>query len=321
MKNVEPNIQGNAVLKNIRPKKNISIKSLAKREKIEGWIFIAPFVILSLVFFVGPLLVAFMLSFKEYSFLDANSMFQAKWVWAQNYIDVLKNPTFIKALKNTSLYAIGVVPIQLIIALLLALVVNGSINGKSFFRTVYYIPTQTSAVAVAVIFMFLFKQDGLFNKFISIFGLQGINYLSNPKYALPVIMAMAIWSSIGLYMVIFLAGLQDIPESLYEAANIDGASKWQSFRFITTPMLKPTIFFNLVVSLIGCFQVYDQAYVVSQGNGGPLDSTMTVVLFLTRTGFREFKMGQACAVAFILFAIIFVLTVIQKKLFGEETSM
>lgn len=321
MGNGESNIQGVAAVSNIRPKKSGSMKHLARREKIEGWIFIAPFVILSLLFFVGPLLVAFMLSFKEYSFLDANSMFQAKWVWFQNYIDVLKNPTFIKALKNTSLYAAGVVPVQLIIALLLALVVNGSIKGKGFFRTVYYIPTQTSAVAVAVIFMFLFKQDGLFNKFIGLFGIQGTNYLTDPKFALPVIMSMAVWSSVGLYMVIFLAGLQEIPESLYEAANIDGASKWQSFRYITTPMLKPTIFFNLVVSLIGCFQVYDQAYVVSQGNGGPLDSTMTVVLFLTRTGFREFKMGQACAVAFILFAIIFTLTIIQKKIFGEETAM
>ncbi|ERI92193.1 putative transmembrane permease MsmF [Clostridiales bacterium oral taxon 876 str. F0540] len=303
------------------PRKSSGMKSLARREKIDGWLFIAPFMILCLIFFVGPLLVAFMLSFKEYSFLDSNTMFQAKWVWFQNYIDVLKNPTFRKALWNTTRYSVFVAPIQLVIALLLALVVNGGIKGKSFFRTVYYIPTQTSAVAVAVIFMFLFKQDGIFNKFTSLFGIQPHNFLTEPKTALPVIMSMAIWSSVGLYMVIFLAGLQDIPDSLYEAAGIDGASNWQRFRYITIPMLKPTIFLNVVVSMIGCFQVYDQAYVVSQGNGGPLDSTMTVVLYLTRTGFREFKMGQACATAFILFVIIFVLTIVQKKLFGEETSM
>jgi len=303
------------------PNKSSGMKSLARREKIDGWLFIAPFMILCLIFFVGPLLVAFMLSFKEYSFLDSNTMFQAKWVWFQNYIDVLKNPTFRKALWNTTRYSVFVAPIQLVIALLLALVVNGGIKGKSFFRTVYYIPTQTSAVAVAVIFMFLFKQDGIFNKFTSLFGIQPHNFLTEPKTALPVIMSMAIWSSVGLYMVIFLAGLQDIPDSLYEAAGIDGASNWQRFRYITIPMLKPTIFLNVVVSMIGCFQVYDQAYVVSQGNGGPLDSTMTVVLYLTRTGFREFKMGQACATAFILFVIIFALTIAQKKLFGEETSM
>lgn len=303
------------------PRKSSGMKSLARREKIDGWLFIAPFMILCLIFFVGPLLVAFMLSFKEYSFLDSNTMLQAKWVGLQNYIEVLKTPTFRKALWNTTRYSAFVAPIQLVIALLLALVVNGGIKGKSFFRTVYYIPTQTSAVAVAVIFMFLFKQDGIFNKFTSLFGLQPHNFLTEPKTALPVIMSMAIWSSVGLYMVIFLAGLQDIPDSLYEAAGIDGASSWQRFRYITIPMLKPTIFLNVVVSMIGCFQVYDQAYVVSQGNGGPLDSTMTVVLYLTRTGFREFKMGQACATAFILFVIIFVLTIVQKKLFGEETSM
>ncbi|HBM81183.1 MAG TPA: sugar ABC transporter permease [Clostridiaceae bacterium] len=297
------------------------MKGLARREKIDGWLFIAPFIILCLVFFVGPLLIAFMLSFKEYSFLDSNSMFQAKWVGIQNYISVFKNHTFQRALLNTTRYSLFVVPIQLVIALCLALLVNGSIKGKSFFRTVYYIPTQTSAVAVAVVFMFLFKKDGLFNKFISLFGLPTYNFLSEPAFALPVIMLMAIWSSVGLYMVIFLAGLQDVPDSLYEAANIDGASKWQSFRFITIPLIKPTIFLNVVVSLIGCFQVYDQAYVVSQGNGGPLDSTMTVVLFLTRTGFREFKMGEASATAFILFAIIFILTLIQRKFFGEETAM
>lgn len=318
---MEPNTGGGTALKSRKVKKSSSIKTLARREKIEGWLFIAPFIILCTVFFIGPLLVAFMLSFKEYSFLDSNTMFQAKWVWFQNYIDVLKNETFRHAFANTTKYALGVVPIQLIIALLLAIVVNGKIRGKSFFRTIYYIPTQTSAVAVAVIFMFLFKSDGVINKFTGLFGAKAYNFLTEPKFALPVIMSMAIWSSVGLYMVIFLAGLQDIPDSLYEAADMDGASRWQVFRFITVPMLKPTIFFNLVVSLIGCFQVYDQAYVVSQGNGGPLDSTMTVVLYLTRTGFREFKMGQACAVAFILFAVIFALTVIQKKLFGEETSM
>jgi len=318
---MESNVKDSVILKNRKTNKKSSMKTLAKKEKIEGLLFMAPFIILVSIFFIGPLLVAFMLSFKEYSFLDANSMFQAKWVGLNNYISVLKNETFLKALKNTTKYTLGVVPIQLIIALLLAIVVNGKIKGKSFFRTVYYIPTQTSAVAVSVIFLFLFKQDGVINKITSIFGIKSYNFLSEPKFALPVIMAMAVWSSVGLYMVIFLAGLQDIPDSLYEAADMDGANSWQLFRYITLPMLKPTVFFNLVVSMIGCFQVYDQAYVVSQGTGGPLDSTMTVVLYLTRTGFREFKMGEACAVAFILFLIIFALTVIQRKLFGEETSM
>lgn len=295
--------------------------NLATREKIDGWLFMLPFVIISLVFFIGPLLTAFMLSFKEYSFLDQTNMFAAKWVGLKNYSSMLRDSTFKRALLNTTIYSCGVVPIQLIIALLLALVVNGKIKFKTFFRTAYYIPTVTSTVAVSVIFLFIFKTDGLFNKFLSLFNTKPISFFGNPKFALPTIMSMAIWSSVGLYMVIFLAGLQDIPESLYEASSIDGASKFQNFWYITLPLLKPTFFFNLVVSLIGCFQVFDQAYVVSNGNGGPLDSTMTLVLYIYRTGFRDLDMGYACAIAFVLFAIIFILTMIQKKLFGEETVM
>jgi multiple sugar transport system permease protein len=294
---------------------------MIKRGKIDGLLFTAPFVILVTVFLVGPLLVAFILSFKEYSFLDQTSMLGAKWVGLENYINAFKDSTFKRALLNTTIYSLGVVPIQLIIALLLALVVDGSIKGKTFFRTAYYIPTVTSTVAVAVMFLFIFKTDGLLNKFLGLFGLHAYSFFNNPKLALPSVMAMAIWSSIGLYMVIFLAGLQNIPTSLYEAAEIDGANKFQRFSYITIPMLKPTIFFNLVVSLIGTFQTFDQSYVVSGGNGGPLDSTMTVVLYLYRVGFREFKMGYACAIAFILFAIIFTLTMINKKFFGEETVM
>ncbi len=292
-----------------------------KRETLDGWLFVLPVVILTLVFLIGPILVAFMLSFKEYSFLDAGTMFDAKWVGLSNYTDIFKDKIFRKALLNTSIYSLGVVPIQLTLALSLALVVNSKIKGKSFFRTAYYIPTQTSTVAVAVMFLFIFKSDGLLNKFLGIFGLPAYSWLNDVRFALPSIMTMAIWSSIGLYMVIFLAGLQEIPDSLYEAANIDGANKWQSFWFVTFPMLKETFFFNLVVSMIGTFQVFDQAYIVSNGNGGPLNSTMTMVLYLYRTGFREFKMGYASAIAFVLAIIIFILTLVQKKLFGEENQM
>lgn len=294
---------------------------LARTEKIQGWLFVAPFIILMLIFFLGPMLAAFMISFKQYSFLDAGTMFDAKWVGLKNYVNVLKDPSFIKALKNTAIYSIGVVPIQLIIALGLALIVDGKIKGKTFFRTAYYIPTQTSTVAVAVMFMFLFKTDGLINKFTALFGIKPYNFFANPATALPSIMGMAIWSSIGLYMVIFLTGLQDIPESLYEAAAIDGATRSQSFWSITMPMLKPTIFFNSVVSFIGCLQMFDQSYVVSGGNGGPVDSTMTVVLKVYNTGFKDFEMGKASAMAFILFIIIFALTIFQRKVFGEETTM
>lgn len=288
------------------------------RERIDGWLFILPVFLLALVFFVGPLLVSFMLSFKEYSLMDAGSMLSAKWVGIENYKEVINDAIFHKALKNTTIYALGVVPTQLIIALGLALICNSAIKNKGFFRTAYYIPTITSSVAVSIMFLFLFKTDGLVNQFFGFLGVEPQRFFGSTKYALPTVMLMAVWSSVGLYMVIFLAGLQEIPETLYEASRIDGANRWKQFRHITLPMLRPTIFFNLVVSLIGTFQVFDQAFIISGGTGGPMNSTMTVVLYLYRTGFRDFRMGYASAMAFVLFIIIFILTLIQKRMFKED---
>lgn len=265
---------------------------------------------------IGPLIYAFIISFKEFSFLNPEA---SRWIGFANYIKLFSDPTFKRALLNTTLYSLGVVPTQLVIALILALIVNSDIKGKTFFRVAYYIPTVTSTVAVSVIFLYLFKADGLVNALLAKFGIQGPTWFNDVRFALPSIMMMAIWSSVGNYMVIFLAGLQDIPSELYEAAEVDGANKFQRFFKITLPMLRPIVFFNLVMSLIGTFQVFDQAYVVSQGTGGPLDATMTVVLDIYRTGFRDFNMGYASAMAFVLFVIILILTLIQRKLFKEET--
>jgi multiple sugar transport system permease protein len=288
------------------------------REKIDGWLFIAPFAVSALIFLIGPLIVAFILSFKEYSLLDQTSFLGAKNVGFDNYIKVIKDPVFIRALQNTFIYSLCAVPLQLIIALLLALVVDSKIKAKAFFRVAYYIPTLTSSVAVSVIFLFLFKVDGVLNKFLSVFGVAPQNWFSQPKFALGAIILMAVWSSVGVYMIIFLSGLQEIPQTLYEAAEIDGASKVQIFFKITLPLIKPTFFFNMVISVIGTLQMFDQSYIISGGTGGPLDSTMTVVLYLYNKGFKEFQMGYASAIAFVLFAIIFTLTIIQKKLFKEE---
>ncbi|MBU3180187.1 sugar ABC transporter permease [Clostridium psychrophilum] len=301
-----------------RKKRSSSMLGLKRREKIDGWLFVSPFVVSVLVFIIGPLLVAFMLSFKQYSFLDNNTMFQAKWIGLDNYKHAFVDPTLIKAFSNTFLFSIVVVPCQLIIALMLALIVDSKIKFKTFFRAAYYIPTLTSTVAVSVMFLFLFKSDGVLNIFMKFIHAQPHNWFGDPKYALPTIMIMAIWSSVGMYMVIFLAGLQEISVSLYEAAEIDGANRIQEFFYVTLPLIKPVFFFNLVVSFAGTFQMYDQAAVISGGNGGPDGSTMTVVLYMVRTGFKNLNMGYACAIAFLLFIVIFTITIIQKKLFGEE---
>ncbi|ABY93472.1 sugar ABC transporter permease [Thermoanaerobacter brockii subsp. lactiethylicus] len=285
-------------------------------EALSGYAFALPFIASISIFLIGPLIYAFIISFKEFSFLNPEA---SRWVGFANYTKLFSDPTFKRALLNTTLYSLGVVPTQLIIALILALIVNSDIKGKTFFRVAYYIPTVTSTVAVSVIFLYLFKADGLVNALLAKFGIQGPTWFNDVRFALPSIMMMAIWSSVGNYMVIFLAGLQDIPSELYEAAEVDGANKFQRFFKITLPMLRPIVFFNLVMSLIGTFQVFDQAYVVSQGTGGPLDATMTVVLNIYRTGFRDFNMGYASAMAFVLFVIILILTLIQRKLFKEET--
>ncbi|ADH60536.1 binding-protein-dependent transport systems inner membrane component [Thermoanaerobacter mathranii subsp. mathranii str. A3] len=285
-------------------------------EALSGYAFALPFIASISIFLIGPLIYAFIISFKEFSFLNPEA---SQWIGFANYIKLLSDPTFKRALLNTTLYSLGVVPTQLVIALILALIVNSDIKGKTFFRVAYYIPTVTSTVAVSVIFLYLFKADGLVNALLAKFGIQGPTWFNDVRFALPSIMMMAIWSSAGNYMVIFLAGLQDIPSELYEAAEVDGANKFQRFFKITLPMLRPIVFFNLVMSLIGTFQVFDQAYVVSQGTGGPLDATMTVVLDIYRTGFRDFNMGYASAMAFVLFVIILILTLIQRKLFKEET--
>ena len=304
--------------------KSVKVKKSAftskTKEKIDGWLFVAPFVISVLIFFIGPLIVALILSFKEYSLLDQTTILSAKNVGFDNYVKVFNDEVFRKALKNTFLYSLGVVPLQLTISLLLALVVDSKIKAKSFFRVAYYIPTLTSIVAVSVIFLFLFKADGILNKLLLIFGVNERSWFDDPKFALIAIIFMAVWSSVGVTMIIFLAALQEVPQTVYEAAEIDGASKFQRFFKITIPLIKPTIFFNLVMTVIGTLQMFDQAFVISGGKGGPLDSTMTVVLYLYNKGFKEFEMGYASAVAFVLFAIIFTLTLIQKKLFKEEEA-
>ena len=291
--------------------------SYRSSEILAGYMFVLPVIAALATFTLGPILYSLYISFFKFSFLDPSS---AKFVGFHNYVGLFKDPIFLKALANTSLYSLGVVPTQTILALLLALVIDQKIKGQTFFRVAYFLPTVTSAVAVSVIFIFLFKNDGLFNHFLHLLGLPGADWFNNTKFALPAIMSMAVWTTVGQFMVIYLAGLQDIPLEVYEAADIDGASKFQRFLYITVPMLKRTSFFVIVMSLIGTFQMFDQSYIISGGTGGPLNATMTVVLYLFNTAFKDMNMGYASAIAFVLFAIIFLITIIQKRLFDEESA-
>jgi multiple sugar transport system permease protein len=279
-----------------------------------GYLFLLPALVSLLVFLIGPIFYAFYISFFNFSFLDPQN---AVFVGFKNYIQLFRDPEFLRALWNTSLYTLCVVPIQTVIALFLALIVN-NIRGKTFFRVAYYLPTVTSTVAVSVIFMFIFEPDGILNKFLANFGFHGPNYFNSPHFALPAIMLMAIWSSVGQFMIIYLAGLQDISEEVYEAAELDGAKGWRLLWYITVPLLRRTTFLNVVMSMIGTFQVFDQVFVISGGNGGPLNSTLSVVLDIFNKGFKTMQMGYASAMAFVLFAIILILTLVQNFFLGRE---
>ncbi len=294
------------------------MKNLTHRktqENIAGLVLVAPIVLLMLVFVIGPAIYSMFLSFQNYNMLKPD---QATWTWFENYKEVIKDPAFHQALYNTFKYSIVVVPVQTILSLLLAMVANQKIKGKTFFRVAYYVPAVTSAVAAASIFMFLFNTKGIANQFLGLFGFEAVSWFNDPKFALPLAMIMAIWSTVGSQMLIFLAGLQDIPEEVYEAADMDGAGPWTRFIKITVPMLSSKTMFVLVVGMIGTLQMFDQAFIISGGVGGPLGSTTTVVLYLYNKAFGENRLGYGSAVAMILFVIILTLTLIQKYFFEDR---
>ncbi|GLV13450.1 sugar ABC transporter permease [Alicyclobacillus hesperidum] len=286
-------------------------------QALAGYLFILPALVELFVFLLGPIVYAFVVSFKHFSYLDP---LDAHFIGVQNYIHLFQDPVFLRALWNTTLYALVVVPVQTALAMLLAVVVN-RIRGKTVFRIIYYLPSITSTVGVAVIFGFLFQPNGLLNRLLFLtLHIQGPDYFNSPMFALPAIMVVAIWTTAGQFMIIYLAALQDIPTELYEAAAIDGAKGWQILRSVTVPMLKRTTFLVVVLGMIGAFQVFDLVYVISGNSSLPQQDTMTVVLDLFEKGFRTMQMGYASAMGFVLFAIILVLTLIQQLFLGREDS-
>lgn len=247
---------------------------------------------------------------------------QFEFTGFKNYIDVFSDNVAMTALKNTALFSVIVVPIQTIIALLIAYALSTrGIKGKKLFRLVYFLPTLTSSAALTLIFMFIFNITGPLNNFLISMGLyqHPINFLQNPAYALKVIMVMNIWSTVPNYMTVYLASLVDLPESFYEAAEIDGASAWQKLRYITIPYLRPITTYVLLTGIIGTFQMFDQAYIFSNGSGGPDNSTLTIALMVYQYAFGSMNtMGYACALAIVLTIIIFIVSRLTEKLNGSN---
>jgi multiple sugar transport system permease protein len=292
-------------------------KGLAKKlfEQRYSYFFIAPSVILFGVFVLVPVFVSFFLSFTRY-----NTLSLPQWVGFENYYNIFFNdPRFWKALRNTLLYVSVVVPTGIIISLLLAVAIDQKIRFKNFYKVIFFMPVVTSVVAVSVVWKWLFAGDkyGLINYWLLKFGIQPIDWLMSPRWTLPAIMIMSIWAGLGYNMILILAGLQTIPRTFYEAADIDGANGWHKFRYITLPLLRPTLLFVVVISLINSFQLFEQVYIMASGSGegigGVLDSALSIVAYLYDKGFQRFEMGYASAIAYVLFVIFLLATLLNMR--------
>jgi multiple sugar transport system permease protein len=274
-----------------------------------------PAIFILLTFVILPILYAVFLSLNKVQLLGG---IEYQFIGLKNFTHLVKDEQLKIALKNTIEYVAIVVPSQTILALILAVTLNSGIRGKNWWRILYFLPTVTSSAVLTLIFMWIYNTDGLLNDFLAFFGLPTYNWLGDPKVALKGIMIMNIWSTAPFYMVIYLAALQDIPQTLYEAANLDGANAWDQFINITLPLLQPVTLFMVAVGIIGTFQLFDQSYIFSGGTGGPNNATLTVVLLIYQAVFRNLQLGYAAAVAFLLAALIISITVIQRRIFGGE---
>ncbi|MEH2396862.1 carbohydrate ABC transporter permease [Nostoc sp.] len=280
-----------------------------------GYMFIMPTILVLGTFVVLPILYAVFLSLQKVQLLGG---IKYEFIGFRNFTRLAEDERVWIALRNTAEYVAIVVPIQTVLALILAVTLNSGIRGKNWWRILYFLPTVTSSAVLTLIFMWIYNTNGLLNDFLAFMGLPTYNWLGDPAVALKGIMIMNIWSTAPFFMVIYLAALQDIPQTLYEAAELDGANGWQQFIHITLPLLKPVTFFVVAVGVIGTFQLFDQSYIFSGGTGGPNNATLTVVLLIYQAVFRNLQMGYAAAIAFLLAAVIIAITLIQRRLFGGE---
>jgi len=273
-----------------------------------AYVFICPAVVLFFLFTLLPGLTALVLSFTHYDIVNAPT-----WAGLSNYKLLQGDNLFFVALENVLKYAIMYVPTMIVLSLGLAMALNSKRRGMTIFRTIYYFPVVTSAVAAATVWTLIFNKDyGLVNQLLAHVGITGPAWLYDSSTALYAIVIVTLWQGIGVNMIIYLAGLQGIPGYLYEAAMLDGAGKWQLLRHITWPSLRPTTFLVSTVSLIGAFQLFDQAYVMTQG--GPGYATLTPVYYIYTTGFSQLQMGYACSQAVILFALILAISLINIRI-------
>ena len=278
-----------------------------------AWWFVAPALLVIAVFFFLPVVAAFLISLTDFDIYALADLANLRFVGLGNYLKLLQTPLFWQALGNT-LYFVGAgVPLSIAASLGAALLLHSRLTRfKPFFRTALFAPVVTTLVAVAVIWRYLFNtRYGLLNYALGGLGIDPIDWLGDPHWAMPAIILFAVWKNFGYNMIIFLAGLQSIPDELYEAARIDGASVWRQFASVTLPMLSPVVMLVGILTIAGYFQLFAEPYVMTQG--GPLQSTVSVLYFMYEEGFKWWNLGSASAVAFVLFLLIFAVTALQLR--------
>ena len=285
-----------------------------RRRANPAWLFVAPALGAIALFLFVPVFASLLLSFTDFDIYAVADLRNLRFVGFANYQTLLAEPLFWQALRNTLYFVAVGGPLSVAASLAAALLVNARLaRFRPLFRTAFFLPVVTTLVAIAVVWRYLYHpRIGLINQLLAGFGVAPIDWLGDPRWAMPAIIAMSIWKNFGFNMVIFVAGLQAIPERLYEAASLDGAGPWRQFRYVTLPMLAPTALFVAVMTMIGGFQLFAEPYVMTQG--GPSNRTLSVVLLMFQEGFRFWNMGYAAAIAFVLFAILLAGTALQLKL-------
>jgi len=288
-----------------------SISQLRRKEELTAYLFLLPWIIGFVVFTAGPIIASIYLSLTSYDLFSS-----PKFVGLSNFKEMFfKDKLFWHSLKVTTIYSVVSVPLHIAIGYTLALLLNQRIKGLAWFRTIYYMPAVVSGVSVAILFQWIFNPElGLVNAILSKFGIQGPRWFASVQWALPTFIIMSLWS-VGGGIVIYLAGFQGIPTELYESAELDGAGGLEKLRYITIPLTTPVIFLQLIMGIIGSFQVFTQAYVITAG--GPANATLFYVLYLYQNGWQFFRMGYASALAWVLFAIIVTLTLVIFRTSGR----
>ncbi len=288
--------------------------AVERRQARVAGLFFGPAVLLICVFFFVPVCIGLLLSLTDFDLYAIGAREAARFVGVRNYADMLANPVFWTALRNTLYFVLVGTPLSVLVSLVAALLLNAKlVRYRAFFRTVYFVPVVTTLVAVSIVWRYLYHpRYGLVNHVLGWFDLGPVDWLGDPHWSMPGIIFLSVWKNFGYNMLIFIAGLQNIPEERYEAAAIDGAGAWRRFRHVTLPGLAPIFLFVGVTTMIGSFQIFAEPYVMTQG--GPLRSTTSLVLFMYEEGFRWWRMGVAASIAFLLFLLTFAWTLVQLRL-------